>query len=71
MAEQRRYTAHWCSSLVSVSSPGQLAQVLGLRVWSQLALVKEPAGNPTGYHPDVRALSFSSPADADNDLACP
>ncbi len=40
---------------------GQLAQVPGLRVWTDQALVKEPYANPTGYHLDVPFWSFSSP----------
>jgi phytanoyl-CoA hydroxylase len=40
---------------------GQLAQVPGLRIWTDQALVKEPFGNPTGYHLDVPFWSFSSP----------
>ncbi len=40
---------------------GRLADVPGLRVWTDQALVKEPYGNPTGYHLDVPFWSFSSP----------
>jgi phytanoyl-CoA hydroxylase len=42
---------------------GELADVNGLRVWHDQALVKEPYGNPTGFHLDVPYWSFTS-ADA-------
>jgi phytanoyl-CoA hydroxylase len=40
---------------------GRLAEVAGLRIWTDQALIKEPYGNPTGYHLDVPFWSFSSP----------
>lgn len=42
---------------------GGLAGVEGLRIWQDQALVKEPYGNPTGYHLDAPYWSFTS-ADA-------
>ena len=42
---------------------GELAGVAGLRIWSDQAFVKEPYGNPTGFHLDVPYWSFTS-ADA-------
>jgi phytanoyl-CoA hydroxylase len=40
---------------------GNLAGVDGLRIWHDQALVKEPYGNPTGFHLDVPNWSFTSP----------
>jgi phytanoyl-CoA hydroxylase len=40
---------------------GELAEVDGLRVWHDQALVKEPYANPTAYHLDVPYWSFTSP----------
>jgi len=38
---------------------GRLAGVDGLRVWHDQALIKRPWGNPTGFHLDTPAWSFS------------
>lgn len=43
--------------------PGRVANVDGLRVWHDQALIKEPWGNPTAFHIDVPYWSFTS-ADA-------
>jgi ectoine hydroxylase-related dioxygenase (phytanoyl-CoA dioxygenase family) len=40
-----------------------LAGVAGVRIWQDQALIKEPYGNPTGFHLDVPYWSFTS-ADA-------
>ena len=60
MAEQRR---HKGAGLPGRPRPvrGPACQVPGLRIWTDQALVKEPYGNPTGYHLDVPFWSFSSP----------
>jgi phytanoyl-CoA hydroxylase len=42
---------------------GRVAEVDGLRIWHDQALVKEPYANPTAYHLDVPYWSFTS-ADA-------
>jgi len=42
---------------------GEVAGVEGLRIWHDQALVKEPYGNPTGFHLDIQYWSFTS-ADA-------
>lgn len=38
-----------------------LAQVEGIRIWHDQALIKMPWGNPTGWHLDNPYWSFSSP----------
>lgn len=40
---------------------GELAEVSGLRIWHDQALIKEPYGNPTAFHLDVPYWSFKSP----------
>lgn len=41
--------------------PGRVADVDGLRIWHDQALIKEPYANPTGFHLDVPYWSFTSP----------
>jgi phytanoyl-CoA hydroxylase len=41
---------------------GRLANVDGLRIWHDQALVKEPYANPTAFHLDVPYWSFTSSA---------
>ena len=38
----------------------QLAGISGIRIWHDQALIKEPWGNPTGWHLDNPYWSFSS-----------
>lgn len=40
---------------------GTLAEVDGIRIWHDQALIKPPFGNPTGWHLDNPYWSFSSP----------
>lgn len=40
---------------------GTLAGVQGIRVWHDQALIKQPFGNPTGWHLDNPYWSFDSP----------
>ena len=40
---------------------GTLAQVDGMRIWHDQALIKPPYGNPTAFHLDNPYWSFSSP----------
>jgi ectoine hydroxylase-related dioxygenase (phytanoyl-CoA dioxygenase family) len=40
---------------------GKLAQVDGIRIWHDQALIKPPFGNPTAWHLDNPYWSFSSP----------
>jgi phytanoyl-CoA hydroxylase len=40
---------------------GTLAQVDGVRIWHDQALIKPPYGNPTSFHLDNPYWSFSSP----------
>jgi ectoine hydroxylase-related dioxygenase (phytanoyl-CoA dioxygenase family) len=40
---------------------GRLAQVGGIRIWHDQALIKQPFGNPTGWHLDNPYWSFTNP----------